>query len=178
MVIALLLSVGVNVGLVAAIVAGRLKAPAAAREEPQRQPPPIARLQRLADRLGLEGEARRRFVAYQRSFFLDTARDRRRLAEINRELREELLSESPDPQAIDRLTAESSTLYQAIERALAGNVLSTRKLLDPGQERIYLRLIRQLRPGRGPLAPPGTPPAAPWRRGLDGTPPPAQPPPA
>ena len=173
MVIALLLSVGVNVGLVAAIVAGRFRAPA--REE--RQPPPVARLQRLADRLGLEGEARRRFVAYQRSFFQDTARDRRRLAEVNRELREELLSASPDPQRIDRLTAESSGLYQTIERALAGNVLATRKLLDPGQERIYLHLIRQLRPGRGPLAPPGAPPAAPWRRGLDGTPPPAQPPP-
>jgi predicted secreted protein len=170
-VIALLLSVGVNVGLVAAIVAGRWRAPAAAQE---RQPPPVARLQRLADRLGLEGDARRRFVAYQRSFFQDTARDRRRLAEVNRELREELLSASPDPQRIDRLTAESSGLYQTIERALAGNVLATRKLLDPDQERIYLRLIRQLRPGRGPLAPP----AAPWRRGLDGPPPQPQPPPA
>jgi len=171
-VIALLLSVGVNVGLVAAIVAGRFRAPA--REE--RQPPPVARLQRLADRLGLEGEARRRFVAYQRSFFEDTARDRRRLAEVNRELRAELVSPSPDPQRIEQLTAESSALYRTLERALAGNVLATRKLLAPDQERIYLRLIRQLRPGRGPLSPPGAPPAAPWRRGLDGPPPQPQPP--
>jgi len=171
-VIALLLSVGVNVGLVAAIVAGRFRAPA--REE--RQPPPVARLQRLADRLGLEGEARRRFVAYQRSFFEDTARDRRRLAEVNRELRGELVSPSPDPQRIEQLTAESSALYRTLERALAGNVLATRKLLAPDQERIYLRLIRQLRPGRGPLSPPGAPPAAPWRRGLDGPPPQPQPP--
>jgi len=171
-VIALLLSVGVNVGLVAAIVAGRFRAPA--REE--RQPPPVARLQRLADRLGLEGEARRRFVAYQRSFFEDTARDRRRLAEVNRELRAELVSPSPDPRRIEQLTAESSALYQTLERALAGNVLATRKLLAPDQERIYLRLIRQLRPGRGPLSPPGAPPAAPWRRGLEGPPPQPQPP--
>ncbi len=175
MVIALLLSVGVNVGLVAAIVAGRFKAPAAAREE--RQPPPVERLQKLADRLGLEGEARRRFVAEQRSFFLDAARERRYLAAVNRELRAELVSPRPDPQRVDRLTAESSALYQTIERALAGNVLATRKLLDPGQERIYLQLIRQLRPGRGPLAPPGAPPAAPWRRGLEGAPAQPQPPP-
>jgi hypothetical protein len=173
-VIALLLSVGVNIGLFAAVLAGRFRAPA----HEERQPPALERLQRLADRLGLEGEPRRRFVAYQRSFFQDTARDRRHLGETNSDLRRELVSPNPDPQRVEQLTAESSALYLKLERALAGNVLATRKLLDPRQERIYLNLIRQLRPGRGPLAPPGAPPAAPWRRGLDGQQPAQQPPPA
>jgi hypothetical protein len=170
-VIALLLSVGVNVGLLAAILAARLRPPVAE----ERQPPAVERLQKLADRLGLQGEARRSFVAYQRRFFFETARDRRRLGSVNRDLRLELIAENPDPQRVEQLTAESSDLYRKLERALAGNVLATRKLLDPRQEKIYLDLIRQLRPGRGRLAPPGGPPAAPWRRGLDQ---PAQPAPA
>lgn len=173
-VIALLLSVGVNVGLFAAILAGRWKAAPAVEE---RQPPAVERLQKLADRLGLQSEARRSFLAYQRRFFFATARDRRHLGAVNRELRLELVSENPDPQRVEQLTAESSALYLKLERALAGNVLASRKLLDPRQEKVYLDLIRQLRPGRGPLAPPGGPPAAPWRRGLEGPRPPQPAPP-
>jgi hypothetical protein len=169
-VIALLLSVGINIGLFAAILAARLKAPAGE----ERQPPAVERLQKLADRLGLAGEARRSFIAYQRQFFFVTARDRRHLGSINRDLRLELISENPDPQRVEQLTAESAALYRTLERALAGNILATRKLLDPRQEKIYLDLIRQLRPGRNPLAPPGGPPGAPWRRGLDGPRPPRQ----
>jgi hypothetical protein len=174
-VIALLLSVGINIGLFAAILAARLKAPARAQaqaeDERQPQPPAVERLRKLADRLGLQGEPRRRFLAYQRRFFLETASERRHLGAVNRELRLELISESPDRERIQQLTAESSELYRDLERALAGNVLESRKLLGPEQERIYLDLIRQLRPGRTPLTPPGAPPAAPWRRGLEQSPP-------
>ncbi len=173
-VIALLLSVGINIGLLTAIFAARRASPRDAGEE--RQPPAVERLQKLADHLGLAGAARQRFVGYQRRFFLDTARDRRRLGAVNRALRLELVAESPDAGRIDRLTAESSALYLTLERALAGNVLASRKLLDPRQEGIYLDLIRQLRPGRGRLAPPSGPPGAPWRRGLDQTTTPPPPP--
>ncbi|HEY8022507.1 MAG TPA: periplasmic heavy metal sensor [Thermoanaerobaculia bacterium] len=174
-VIALLLSVGINIGLFAAILTARLKAPARtqaqAEDERQPQPPAVERLQKLADRLGLQGEPRRRFLAYQRRFFQETARERRHLGDVNRELRLELISDSPDRERIQQLTTESSELYRDLERALAGNVLESRKLLGPEQERTYLDLIRQLRPGRNPLAPPGAPPAAPWRRGLEQSPP-------
>jgi len=178
-VIVLLLSVGINIGLFAAILTARWKAPARAQagapgqaeEGTPPQPPAVERLQRLADRLGLAGPARQRFLVYQRRFFQETARERRRLGTVNRELRAELVSESPDPERIQRLTEESSTLYRDLERSLAGNVLESRKLLTSEQERIYLDLIRQLRPGRNPLAPPAGPPAAPWRRGLEQSPP-------
>jgi len=173
-VIALLLSVGINIGLVTAILTSRLRM---SREE-ERQPPPIQRLQKLADRLGLSGEPRRRFIDFQKDFFQETARDRKRLGVVNRALRRELTAEKPDPRRVEQLTQESSGLYLTLERALAGNVLATRKLLDPDQEQTYLDLIRQLRPGRGPFSPPGGPPGAPWRRGLEGPrrPPPAAPP--
>jgi hypothetical protein len=176
-VIALLLSIGINLGLFAAILAAR-RAPPRGPAAADRQPPAVERLQKLADRLGLEGEPRQRFVSFQRRFFVETARDRRRLGAVNRQLRLELVGESPDPRRVEGLTAESSGLYLKLERALAANVLASRGLLDPRQERIYLDLIRQLRPGRGRLAPPGGPPAAPWRRGLERTPaPPAPAPP-
>lgn len=156
LVIALLLSLGVNVGILATVATSRLRpAPAAASSTAAgQQPPQIERLARLADRLGLEGPARERFIDLQRSFFLETGRNRARLQEVYRQLRRELVSPSPDRQRVAGLVDESSRLYTTIERATTEHVLASRALLDPTQERIFLNLLRQMKPGRGPFAPP------------------------
>ncbi|HXO19892.1 MAG TPA: periplasmic heavy metal sensor [Thermoanaerobaculia bacterium] len=158
LVIALLLSLGVNVGILATVATSRLRpAPPPAMAPNAQQPPAAERLARLADRLGLEGPARERFIDLQRSFFLESGRNRMRLQEVYRQLRRELVSPVPDRQRIDRLVDESSRLYLAIERATTEHVLASRALLDPTQERIFLNLLRQMRPGRGPFAPPAAP---------------------
>jgi Spy/CpxP family protein refolding chaperone len=109
---------------------------------------PQARLQRLADRLGLQGEVRERFIAQQRSFFLATAHDRQRLRRIHAELRRELASPEPDRARTDRLTEEASRTYLELERAMVANVLTTREMLDPEQERLFLEFVGRRGPGR------------------------------
>jgi hypothetical protein len=157
LVIALLLSVGLNLGILVAIGA-RLATrprPAAARPE-QRQDAnpagdPVQRIARLADRLKLEGETRRKFVDLQWTLFQETTRLRLRLAEVHRELRRGLARGEADRQRIDALLAESSRLYLALERALVDNVYATRELLGPEKEREYLRMIGRMRvPNPGP----------------------------
>lgn len=151
-VIALLLSVGVNLGLVAAVATRKL----ADRGDPSPtvdpRPPrgpqgePIPQFRRLADRLGLEGEPRRRFLDVQRQFFEETLRVRMRQAETQREVRRELMSSEPDPERIDALLQEAARDFLALERALAKNVVATREILTPGQEEEYLRIVSRLRP--------------------------------
>jgi hypothetical protein len=111
---------------------------------------PLPKLRRLADHLGLEGETRLRFLEIQRRFFTD-GRDRRmQIAETRRELRRELTAPQPDEARIQALLQEASRGSLALEQALARNVLETRRLLSPEQEREYLEIIRRL----GPLAQP------------------------
>jgi heavy-metal resistance protein len=166
LVLALLLSLGVNLGILATIAIGRLRPPAAQRAA---QPPPEQRLARLADRLGLAGEERERFLALQRRFFADTSGDRRHLQQIYRQVRRELTAEHPDSEHLEQLLTESSQVYLKIERAVTANVLATRKVLKPEQESVFLGLIENMRPGQGPFTQPGAPGPA-WNRGLrDGT---------
>jgi hypothetical protein len=172
LVLALLLSLGVNVGILATIAVARLRPPAAQKVP---QGPPEKRLARLADRLGLAGGERERFLALQRQFFANTGHDRKRLQQIYRQVRRELTSAHPDPERIDRLLAESSQVYLTVERAVTANVLETRKLLKPEQESIFLDLIEKMRPGQGPFTQPGAPGPA-WNRGLKRENPPSPPP--
>jgi hypothetical protein len=171
LVMALLLSVGLNVGIFSIIAARRLNAalkgpkpPAAEMNNPAADPLP--RLPRLADRLGLEGEERRRFLDIQWNLYQETSHLRLQLGEVHRALRRELTRPTPDKAEVDRLLAESSRIYLALERALVSNVLATRELLGPDKEKDYLRFVGQLRvpnpggfgkdaglgpgPGRGP----------------------------
>jgi hypothetical protein len=160
LVIALLLSVGLNAGIFAVIAMRRLamrpkgQKPAAAMVNPAADPLP--RLPKLADRLGLEGEERRRFLDIQWNLYQETSHLRLQLGEVHRDLRRELIRPAPDKARVDRLLAESARIYLALERALVNNVLATRELLDPDREKDYLKLIGQLRVpnpggfGRGP----------------------------
>lgn len=144
LVIALLLSLGANVGILATFAFLRARPPLrqpAAPVEANRQ------IQRLADRLGLEGETRRRFVLRQRQFFEETAGLRREIGDVNRELRREITRTAPDPQRIDRLIAESAATFAALEKAMVDHVRESRALLDPGQERKFLNFVKRLRGG-------------------------------
>ena len=143
-VLALFLSVGVNVGILATLAVHRLRPrPPVIGEETARGTG--QRLDLFADRVGLEGERRERFLAVQRRF-LDTVTARRgELDEVRRQLRRELTSRRPDPARVDALLAESARLHAALERALVENVLESREILEPDEERRFLRLLGRLR---------------------------------
>lgn len=163
LVIALLLSLGVNLGLVAAVAARRFAArPAPDAEAPGLQRPegePLPRFRRLADHLGLEGEERREFLDLQGQLFEETVRVRMRQAENQREVRRELVSREPDQERIDALLQQSAQDFLTLEQALARNIVATREILSPRQEREYLRIISRMRPpGAGGFGPQQQPP--------------------
>lgn len=157
LVIALLLSVGLNVGILAAIAARRA-APPAAKEGPSQQQAanpnnadPVPRLARLADRLKLEGDQRRKFLDIQWNLYQETTRQRLQLNEVHRELRRELTRPEPDRQRVEGLLNESSQIYLALERSLVSDVFATRELLGPDKEEEYLKIVGRLRiPNPGP----------------------------
>jgi len=166
LVIALLLSVGLNLGILVAIKSG----PPPPREEREgrpaqegRQPAnvdPVPRLGRLADRLKLEGDQRRRFLDIQWNLYQESTRQRLQMNEVHRELRRELTRPAPDRQRVEALLGESSRIHLALERALVNNILSTRELLGPEKEKEYLKIVGRLRlpnPGPGIANPGGAP---------------------
>ena len=142
LVIALVLSLGMNLGLLIALA---LSSPALLQQQ-QRVMRPAApgRLQQLADRLGIEGEVRRRFVERQRRFFAETAGPRARLPEIRREVRAEMTRPHPDRARIDELLREGSGIFLMLERALVANVLESRAMLPPDADQKYVDLISRL----------------------------------
>ena len=158
LVIVLLLSLGLNVGILAAVAVRRLgpggqgaKQGGAAANQPA---DPLPRLPQLANRLGLEGEERRKFLDIQWNLYQETSHLRLQLGETHRNLRHELIQPQPDRARVDSLLEESSRTYLALEKSLVGNILATRDLLGPEKEKQYLRLIGQLRiPNPGGFGP-------------------------
>lgn len=151
--IALLLSLGVNVGVVGTILVHR----AAGRAEPLPRPaagtaqPP--QLSALADRLRLSGPARDRFLAVQHEFFSEVMARRTELATLDHELRRELTAPRPDRQRIDRILERRGRAHSAIETAFTDNVLACREILGPRQQRQFFRFLGRLRqagPGARP----------------------------
>jgi len=166
----------VNIGILATL-AVRHGARPPDRPRPEEPPPPSdigegtpLRVVRLADRLGLEGEERRRFMQLQGRFFAETVRLRTEQEETLRELRRALTAPEPDRQRIEELTRASARTHLALQQAMVRNVLATREILDPDQERIFLDIISRLRPpglgGQqqgGPRRPPPWQPRRPRR---------------
>jgi len=163
--LALLLSVGVNIGILATLAVrrgGALNRPDRPHPEkpgPMAEEPPL-RATRLADRLGLEGEQRRRFLRLQGRFFAETVRLRTEQAEVFRELRRELAAPEPDRQKIEELTRASARAHLALQQAMVKNVTATREILDPDQERLFLDIVSRLPPPGlgGPQQRPRRPP--------------------
>jgi Heavy-metal resistance len=163
LVIGLLLSVGLNVGILAAVVARRAAAPGRpaaqapgqgqgqGQANPANANDPVPRLTRLADRLKLEGDTRRKFIDIQWNLYQETTRLRLDLGEIHRSLRKEMTLPNPDRPRVDALLADSSRTYLALEKSLVDNVFATRALLGPEKEAEYLKIVGRLRlPNPGP----------------------------
>ena len=119
--------------------------------------PPEARLEEMAERLGVPAADRPRFAALQREFFVATRDGRARLDGVRRELRAELTASRPDRARIDELLARSSELQAGLERALVEHVLAAREVLDGEAERRYLHFLSRLGAAGGPGARPGAP---------------------
>jgi hypothetical protein len=155
LVIALLLSVGMNLGLLVALV---LSSAALNRQQQgAMRPAAPGRVPQLADRLGLEGDIRNRFIERQRQFFAETSGPRSRLPEIRKQVRAELVRARPDRARIDELLRESADVFLSLERSVVANVLDSRELLGPEAERRYVDLISRLQlegPGQMGRLPP------------------------
>jgi len=142
----------VNIGILATLAVRHGSRPSDRPRPEEPQPPPETdagtplRVVRLADRLGLEGEQRRRFTQLQGGFFSETVRLRTEQEETLRELRRALTAPEPDRQRIEELTRASARTHLALQQAMARNVLATREILDPEQERLFLDIISRLRP--------------------------------
>lgn len=202
--IALLLSLGINAGILAILLIDRARAPVpaelpvtddgtavdqgapaeagAAEEGPgegpgwhrrgmgrfggQRSGPPVEgldsarmiehRTATMAERLGLEGERRERFVEIQRGFLEETHRRRREVLELQERLRRELAAEEPSREVVEEVVRATAEHRAALDRRLAEAVLATREILDPEQERRYLRFLGRIQ-HPGPGGPPGGP---------------------
>jgi hypothetical protein len=177
LVLVLLLSLGLNVGILAAIAARRatlMARPNAARQDQAgtagnnnpNNVDPVPRLTRLANRLKLEGDQRRKFLDIQWNLYQETARQRLQLNEIHRALRQELTHPNPDRPRVEGLLNESSQIYLALERSLVNNVFATRDLLGPEKEADYLKIVGSLRvPNPGLGLNPGAAAAPPRRLG-------------
>jgi hypothetical protein len=172
LVLALLLSLGLNVGILAAIAARRatlMARPNAARQQQAgnagnnnpNNVDPVPRLTRLANRLKLEGDQRRKFLDIQWNLYQETARLRLQLNEVHRDLRRELTHPDPDRTRVEGLLNDSSRIYLALEHSLVNNVFATRDLLGAEKEADYLKIVGSLRvpnPGTGLANPTAAPP--------------------
>ena len=169
--IALVLSIGTNVGVLAML--SILHSKAAPQQQAVRPGNP-GQLHLLADRLGLQGEDRRRLLERQRRLLRDTALPRKRMGEIRLALRAELIAAKPNRARIDLLIREAGDTLMQLERMLTDCVLETRALLPPEAEKRYVELLSHLKlegPGAlGRLPPPF------WRWFRTGAQPPPLPP--
>ncbi len=168
--LALLLSVGINCGLLGMGIArhrmlGMIGMTAAAREADFR-PPGAAGSDprdgrdgaRLADRLELSGETREGFLRLQRELADRVHAGRRQIDEARRDLRQELTSKTPDRARVESLLAGIAREQDALDRALVANVYAARELLDGPAEREYLRFVERFGAAVAGPRPPGPPP--------------------
>lgn len=158
--IALLLSVGINVGILATLAFQPRSAPKDATGEPPPEGPPgspeAARedhqpriIRRMADELRLDGEKRAAFTTVQRTFFEQTLAARSRMARLQRAIRTEVTAVDPDRAALDQHLIDLSAAHTDLERAFVTNLLDSRELLDHDQERRFMHFLRRLRHVRG-----------------------------
>lgn len=149
--VALLLSLGVNIGVLATLAAQRLQGDVQVEAPEPPRPPRPEHLRHLGRRLELEGEQLERFVTLQQEFLRSSRSERERLHELRHEVRRRLAGPEPEMAAIEPLLEEMAASYLELERLLAAHVLVARDLLDGEAERRYLRFLSRMGPG-----PPGT----------------------
>jgi len=167
--VALLLSVGVNIGVLATI--GVSRARSQARWERSRDGDRTPPFERLANHLDLEGEERERFMEIQQRLFRTTRQHQEALQELRGELRSEVMSDRPDPARVDGFLAEVGAIHMDLDRALVESVLATREILTPEQQQSYFRVLERMRDARRFGSQGGGPPGRPGRPGRRPPPP-------
>ena len=175
LVLALLLSLGVNVGILATLATQRAAggsggtpagaAAAGVRPAARRRPggaPAGAPAGRSGgcQRLARGDAARRRGAAAlpRRSSAASssTSREERRvLAELHRELRRSSSRPRRAGRGSTLLVEQIGRSYAKLEGAMAANVVDSRAVLDREQERLFLEFVRRLRAGQGRRFRPG-----------------------
>lgn len=149
LVVALLLSLGVNLGLLGVAVARRAAGERWQRAERGETLPPERFGRRLADRLGVPDERRDAFLTVQRRLAERTAVERRELLRVRLALRRELLAPAPDRARIDDLLDELADRERSLNRALVESVLESRQSLAGRELERYLRFLERAGPGPG-----------------------------
>jgi Spy/CpxP family protein refolding chaperone len=154
LVLALLLSLGVNVGLLGAAFLRQRSLPRWHDARDAGHDPG----ERLAERLRLEGETRERFLAEQRGL-AETVRELRpRIGRAEHAMRAELVARSPDRARIDSIREELAAARGELELAFAESVLRTREILEGRAESEYLRFVERFPGGRRGFADDRRPP--------------------
>jgi hypothetical protein len=149
LVLALLVSLGVNVGLVGVGLARRAGVERWERSRESLEAPRPGFGLRLADRLGVPAERRERFLAVQRRLAERTGAERREVLRVRLELRRELLAREPDRARLDELLAELAAREAELSRALVAGVLESREVLSGRELELYLRFLERAAPGHG-----------------------------
>lgn len=149
LVVALLLSLGVNLGLLGVAVARRGAGERWPRAERGEMLAPERFGRRLADRLGVPDERREAFLGVQRRLAERAAGERRELLRVRLALRRELLAPAPDRVRVDALLDELAVRERALNRALVDSVLESRQTLSGRELERYLRFLERAGPGPG-----------------------------
>lgn len=157
LIVGLLVSLGLNVGILVTLVVLRASRPPV---QPEASPPFGAP--------SLDAPAQEQFIDGQRAFMHSLMSERREIEALRREVRRELLADTPDRARLETLVAELSERTTALERRFVDHVLHSREALDPEDERRYVEMLRrmpELRDRPGPMMDrrrPGGPPGS-WR---------------
>jgi hypothetical protein len=142
--ILLAVSIGINVG-----VLGTLAVQGSGKDEESEEKATQASLDErtgpIADRLGLEGEEREKFMQLQRSLMESSQGHREELEGMRREVRKELREEEPDRDRMDSLIGDMAEVSAAQEREYVEMVMATREILDDEQQAMYLQFLAQAR---------------------------------
>jgi len=142
LVIALLLSVGVNVGVLSILAIQRSHGPRHAKRSVVRSATPF---EKAADRLHLQGDKRQRFIVIHRTFFAQTRKAQARMEVLRRQLRRELSAGHPDEEKIERIVTTMGGHYAELDRMVVKTVLESRAILNRRQEQAYLKMLSRLR---------------------------------
>jgi hypothetical protein len=152
--IALAVSLGINVGILGTLaVQGADKGKGA--EEKTAQPSLDDRTGPIADRLGLEGADREKFMQLQRGLMESAQGHREELDGMRREVRKELREDDPDRARMDRLIDDMAEVSAAQEREFVEMMMATREILNDEQQAMYLQFLAQARTRSGEGMRPG-----------------------
>lgn len=164
--LALLLSLGVNLGVVAMLALRRDGPPPPEGPGPSERgaPPPRGeteepgrRFEALARSLRLDSNQAERFVALQRRHFEGSRETRRRLETARRELAQEFLTGRADRRRVEGLLREVEAAQAELDQTLADLMLEAQEFLTPEQQRRFAFFVLQRLRNAGQPPPAGGP---------------------